>query len=84
MDVAANGAISGSQRSIDQAVAGGAVVSELSKADIKTLAATIPNLAKRWAKDTDAKGLPGTKVLSTYMDLSRKAGIEHARAWDKE
>jgi hypothetical protein len=47
VDVAANGAISGSQRSIDQAVAGGAVVSELSKADIKTLAATIPNLAKR-------------------------------------
>jgi TRAP-type C4-dicarboxylate transport system substrate-binding protein len=84
VDVAATGAIDGSQRSMDIAVAGGAVVSEMSRADIKTLAATIPNLAQRWAKEADAKGLPGTKVLSTYMELSRKAGIVHARAWDKE
>jgi TRAP-type C4-dicarboxylate transport system substrate-binding protein len=84
VDVAAEGAITGSKRSLDTAIAGGAIVTEMSGADIKTLAATIPNIAQQWAKAADEKGLPGTRTLNTYMELSRKAGIEHARAWDKE
>ena len=82
--MAAEGAINGSKRSLDTAIAGGAIVTEMSGADIKTLAATIPNIAQQWAKAADEKGLPGTRTLNTYMELSRKAGIEHARVWDKE
>lgn len=84
VDVAADGAIAGAQRSLDTAIAGGAIVSELPAAEIKAMAAAIPNIAKQWAAQADEKGLPGTKTLNTYMELSRKAGIEHARAWDKE
>ena len=47
-------------------------------------ALALPNIAKAWAKRLDDKKLPGTKVLNTYMDLSRKAGIKFARDWDKE
>ena len=61
----------------------GATLTTLSPATRKTFADAMPNIAKKWAKKVDSKGLPGTKLLKTYMDLSRAAGINHARAWDK-
>ena len=71
-------------KSIKTAVAGGATVSELPRAEVVKLANAIPNIAKMWAKQVNDKGLPGTKLLSTYMDLWRARGVHHARAWDKE
>lgn len=62
----------------------GAKIIEWSQEDRRKLAASIPNFAKTWAADLDKKKLPGTKTLKTYMDLSRAAGIQHARAWDRE
>ena len=72
------------EESLKIAVAGGAKVSALSAEERKKFAAGLPNVAKEWAKAIDAKGLPGTKTLVTYMELSRKAGIHHAREWDQE
>ena len=72
------------EESLKIAVAGGAKISELPEAERRKLAAGLPNVALDWAKAIDAKGQPGTKTLSTYMELSRKAGIKHAREWDKE
>lgn len=69
--------------SLDKAVKSGAKLHKVSAAQRKAFADAMPNIAKKWAKSIDAKGLPGTKVLNTYMELSRKAGITHARAWDK-
>ncbi len=62
---------------------GGTVIA-LSDAERARWAKGLPNIAKIWAAAQDKKGLPGTKILNTYMDLARKAGIKFARDWDKE
>jgi TRAP-type C4-dicarboxylate transport system substrate-binding protein len=71
-------------KSMKNAADHGAKISTLPEAERKKLAAMLPNIAKEWAASIDKKGLPGTKTLVTYMELSRKAGIHHAREWDKE
>lgn len=72
------------EKSMEAAKAAGAVITEFPASERQRWARVLPNIAKQWAADLDAKNIPGTKALTTYMDLSRKAGIEHARAWDKE
>jgi len=62
----------------------GAKVITWPEEDRRKLAAAIPNFAKTWAAELDKKKLPGTKLLNTYMELSRAASVQHARAWDKE
>ncbi len=41
-------------------------------------------LALNWAKDTDAKGFPGTATLTAYMDFMRANNQPVTRNWDKE
>lgn len=72
------------KKSMATATAGGATVNELPREEVVKLANAIPNIAKEWAKTIDDKGLPGTKLLETYMQSWRDRGVEHARAWDKE
>jgi len=43
----------------------------------------MPNIATEWAASLDKRGLPGTKVLDTYMELLRAHHIKLARQWDK-
>ncbi|MDA0786740.1 MAG: C4-dicarboxylate TRAP transporter substrate-binding protein [Proteobacteria bacterium] len=71
-------------KSINTAVTNGATVTELPRAEVVKLANAVPNIAKQWAATIDEKGLPGTKLLATYMQLWRDRGVDHARAWDKE
>lgn len=47
-------------------------------------AKSMPNLAKQWAKEMNDKGLPGTQILSLYMDEMRAAKQPLARHWDRE
>jgi len=68
---------------IKQMEGAGAKVTELSPAERKRWAATLPNVAKAWAEDLDKKGMPGSKVLAGYMDGLRKAGVELPRDWSK-
>ncbi|MDA0340499.1 MAG: hypothetical protein O3B74_02760 [Proteobacteria bacterium] len=44
----------------------------------------MPNLAQAWAKRQDAAGLPGTKMLGTFMDYMRAHKQVVVRNWDKE
>jgi TRAP-type C4-dicarboxylate transport system substrate-binding protein len=44
----------------------------------------MPNIAKEWAQRLDGQGLPGSKVLTAYMDEMRRLGAKPARDWDKE
>lgn len=44
----------------------------------------MPNIAKEWAEKLDKQGLPGTKVLTAYMDELRRLGAKPARDWDKD
>ncbi len=71
-------------KSMATATAGGATVNELPREEVVKLANAIPNIAKEWAKSIDDKGLPGTRLLETYMQTWRDRGVQHARAWDKE
>ena len=44
----------------------------------------MPNIAKEWAATLDKEGLPGSKVLTAYMDGVRESGQPVVRQWDKE
>lgn len=62
----------------------GAKISELSEAERSKWADTLPNIAMDWAKDLDAKGLPGTEVLAAYIDHLKTAGVLLPRDWSVE
>ena len=47
-------------------------------------AKTMPNIAKDWAAKLDSQGLPGTKLMTAYMDKMRAAKQPIIRHWDKE
>ncbi len=47
-------------------------------------AKSMPNIAKEWAAGLDKKGMPGTKILTAYMDAMRAANQPILRQWDKE
>lgn len=64
--------------------AGDAQISELSEEERIAWAETLPNIAMDWAKDLDAKGLPGTEVLTTYIDHLKAAGVSLPRDWSVE
>jgi TRAP-type C4-dicarboxylate transport system substrate-binding protein len=64
--------------------AGGAEISEMSDAERVTWASALPNVAMDWAKALDAKGLPGTEVLTTYMQHLKDAGVTLPRDWSVE
>ena len=46
-------------------------------------AAAMPNIAKEWAARNDKRGLPGTELMTAYMNELRARGIKMAREWDK-
>lgn len=63
---------------------GGATITELSPAERKRWADALPNVAKEWAADLEAKGVPGQAVMTGYLDGLRAAGVTLPRNWDRE
>ena len=59
----------------------GAHISELPAAERTRWADTLPPIAKTWAADLQAKGLPGDPVLGSFMDGLKQAGAHPARDW---
>jgi len=49
--------------------------------DRDTWANALPNLAKEWAADMDAKGLPGTQAMDIYLTALADSGETCARNW---
>ncbi|MGE0226112.1 MAG: TRAP transporter substrate-binding protein DctP [Acetobacteraceae bacterium] len=62
----------------------GVKMSELSPDERRRWAMMLPNIARDWAADMDKQGLPGTTILTTYMDVVRASGKPVVRHWDKE
>ena len=62
---------------------GGKIV-ELTAAERRKWATSLPNIAKSWANDVEKRGMPGHKFLTAYMDALRAAGEKPVRNWDKE
>lgn len=69
---------------LTQAAKLGATVSEASTDMRQAWAHSMVNGAATWTKALDARGEPGSKVLSLYMDAMREAGMQPLRNWDKE
>jgi len=65
-------------------VDGGATVTQLPPGERAEWAAALPNVAVEWAANADEQGLPGSTVLSAYMDALRGANVALARSWDQE
>lgn len=61
-----------------------AKTSVMSEEDRQAWANVMPNFAKEWAAPLDAKGLPGTKILVSYMDEMRAANQPMLRQWDRD
>lgn len=59
----------------------GAKISELPESERARWADALPPIAKIWAADLQAKGLPGDQILHQYMDRLKKAGVHPARDW---
>ena len=68
---------------LQKMVDAGAKVGELSDAERKRWADSLGPVARTWAADAQAKGLPGNEVLEAYMARLAKAGTKLPRDWSK-
>lgn len=56
----------------------------LSRSEREKWALLMPNIAREWADRLDRRGLPGTTLMTAYMDELRGRGIRIARHWDED
>jgi len=56
----------------------------LSAADRRAWAMALPNVAQAWAKRQDAAKLPGSTMLTAWMDYMREKKQPIVRQWDRE
>jgi C4-dicarboxylate-binding protein DctP len=68
----------------DAFVKAGGTVTVLTAEQRAAWAKSMPNVAKQWAEGLEAKGIPGKKILATYMNRMRAANQPIMRHWDKE
>lgn len=61
----------------------GVKFSVLPEAERTKWAMALPNIAKEWAERLEEKGLPGNKMVATYMDELRAANVDITRDWGK-
>lgn len=64
-------------------VAAGAKVSDLSEAERKRWADALQPVGKTWAADAQSKGLPGNDVLKAYVGALQQGGAKMPRDWTK-
>ncbi|MEP2474271.1 MAG: C4-dicarboxylate TRAP transporter substrate-binding protein [Paracoccaceae bacterium] len=83
-DLLAEVTTAGDAKGREACVAQGGEIHEISAELRQEWADTLPNIAKEWAAAADASRLPGSAVLSAYMDKMREAGQPIARQWDQE
>ena len=61
----------------------GATVTKFPQAERRKWAMGMPNIAKEWVDENEAKGIPAKQVLQAFMDGVRAAGETPLRDWDK-
>ena len=62
----------------------GGTIIPLSPEQRRAWATGLPNIAKEWADDMEARGLPGHALLRDYMDIMRANNQPIVRQWDRE
>ena len=65
----------------EKMAAEGATISTLPEAERQRWITNLPDLGGEWAKTQDAKGLPGSEVLKSYLEGIRARGGTPARNW---
>ena len=63
-------------------IEGGAQVSELPAAERAAWAQALPNVPREWADGLDDRDMPGSAMLSGFMQALRDAGAAPPRDWD--
>lgn len=61
----------------------GVKFSVLAAEERKKWAMALPNIAMEWAARLEKRGLPGNRMVTTYMDELRAANVAITREWDK-
>lgn len=69
------------EKSKQEMIAKGAVVTKLADAEREKWIKGLPNIGKTWA---DSSGLAARDVMKSYFDTLRASGFNPPRAWDKE
>ena len=67
--------------SMKKMISGGLKVQELSPADRKAVADSLPNIAKSWADAVKAQGIPGDRIINDYMTAIKAREPNMARDW---
>lgn len=76
--------IANTDAALQAMVDGGGILVEVPAEFRSSWAASLPNVPQTWATDLDGQGLPGSDVLSAFMDGLRDTGVELPRSWDQE
>lgn len=78
--------IEATERDAKEAVEGmkaaGVEVIELSDQDRVEWAESLPNLVDQAAKEADSRGLPGSKVMASYLAALEEEGYQPPRDWE--
>jgi TRAP-type C4-dicarboxylate transport system substrate-binding protein len=72
------------ERGLASMVADGATIYQLPTEEKLKWLNGMPNIAERWVKATEARGIPAGEVLKIYMDEVRRRGGHPLRDWDRE
>lgn len=80
----ANYAMDEAAQSVEDMVAAGATVVQVSQEDRVIWANGIDNIAGEWAAEVEATGAPGTEILKAYIDAMKAAGQTVLRDWSAE
>ena len=59
-------------------------ITPMSQEDREAWVKAMPNIAKEWADDLEARGVPARQFLKAYLDGVRERGEKPVRNWDEE
>lgn len=77
-------AMTRAKASLEKFTKGGGKVVVISPEERKAWAASMPNIAVKWATDLDKKGAPGSAMLKAYIAKLKAAGFTPVRDWAAE
>lgn len=72
------------EKAYEKIRADGGQVSQIAESERAKWVNALPNVPLEWAAQQDAAGLPGSEVLTAFMEALREAGQNPPRAWEKE
>ena len=72
------------ERSTEEYLERGGTILTLTDEQRREWAMGLPNIAREWADDMEALGMPGHAILKDYMDIMRANDQPIVRHWDRE